>query len=59
MIRKYTWIVALVIAALLMDIGIMYLIEILTNDSEKCRNMASHNPLDLVDCAHIRQRELM
>ncbi|WP_039056736.1 DUF2556 family protein [Enterobacter sp. Bisph1] len=50
MIRKYWWLVAFALSVLMLDSLIMFWIEYLTTEIDKCRNMDSVNPLKLVNC---------
>lgn len=50
MIRKYWWLVVFAISVFLFDSLLMYWIELMATEVEKCRNMNSVNPLKLVNC---------
>lgn len=50
MIRKYWWLVAFALSILMLDSLIMYWVEYMTTEIDKCRNMNSVNPLKLVNC---------
>ncbi len=50
MFRKYWWLVAFALSVLMLDSLIMFWIEYLTTEIDKCRNMNSVNPLKLVNC---------
>lgn len=50
MIRKYWWLIVFAISVFLFDSLLMYWIELMATEVEKCRNMNSVNPLKLVNC---------
>lgn len=51
MIRKYWWLIVFAIAVFIFDALIMQWIELMTTETDKCRNMNSVNPLKLVNCS--------
>lgn len=53
MIRKYWWLVAFALSILMLDSLIMYWLEYMTTEIDKCRNMNSVNPLKLVNCNNL------
>ncbi|AHJ76360.1 MULTISPECIES: DUF2556 family protein [Kosakonia] len=53
MFRKYWWLVAFALSILMLDSLIMYWIEYMTTEIDKCRNMNSVNPLKLVNCNNL------
>ncbi|AGN85986.1 MULTISPECIES: DUF2556 family protein [Enterobacteriaceae] len=53
MIRKYWWLVAFALSILMLDSLIMYWVEYMTTEIDKCRNMNSVNPLKLVNCNNL------
>lgn len=53
MLRKYGWLIAFALLMFLFEGLVMHLIELLTVEYEKCRNMNSVNPLKLVRCADL------
>lgn len=53
MFRKYWWLVAFALSVLMLDSLIMFWIEYLTTEIDKCRNMNSVNPLKLVNCNNL------
>ncbi|WHP31728.1 DUF2556 family protein [Trabulsiella odontotermitis] len=50
MLRKYGWLVIFVLLVFLLDVLIIQLLEFVTLESARCRNMDSVNPLKLVEC---------
>lgn len=57
MLRKYGWLIAFALLMFLFEGVVMYLIELLTVEYEKCRNMNSVNPLKLVRCSDLEIME--
>ncbi|ANR79041.1 DUF2556 domain-containing protein [Kosakonia sacchari] len=53
MFRKYWWLVAFALSILMLDSLIMYWVEYMTTEIDKCRNMNSVNPLKLVNCNNL------
>ena len=53
MLRKYGWLVVFALFMFLFDGLLMQWIELLSTESEKCRNMNSVNPLKLVNCSSL------
>jgi len=53
MIRKYGWLVVFAISAFLFDALLMHWIELMSTETDKCRNMNSVNPLKLINCADL------
>lgn len=53
MIRKYGWLVVFAISVFLFDALIMQWIELMSTETDKCRNMDSVNPLKLINCADL------
>jgi hypothetical protein len=53
MLRKYGWLVVFALFMFLFDGLIMQWIELITTESDKCRNMNSVNPLKLVNCSDL------
>ena len=53
MLRKYGWLIAFALLMFLFEGLVMHLIELLTVEYEKCRNMNSVNPLKLVRCSDL------
>lgn len=51
MIRKYGWLVVFAISVFLFDALIMQWIELMSTETDKCRNMDSVNPLKLINCS--------
>lgn len=59
MIRKYWWLVVFAVSVFLFDALLMQWIELMSTETDKCRNMDSVNPLKLVNCSELglsRQR---
>ncbi|KNC93968.1 DUF2556 family protein [Trabulsiella odontotermitis] len=50
MLRKYGWLIIFVLLMFLLDVLIVQLLEFVTLESARCRNMDSVNPLKLVEC---------
>jgi hypothetical protein len=50
MIRKYWWLVVFAITVFLFDALLMQWIELISTETDKCRNMNSVNPLKLINC---------
>lgn len=53
MIRKYWWLVVFAISVLIFDALLMQWIELMSTETDKCRNMNSVNPLKLVNCSEL------
>lgn len=53
MIRKYWWLVVFAVSVFIFDALIIQFIELLTTDTDRCRNMNSVNPLKLVNCTDL------
>ncbi len=53
MIRKYGWLVVFAVSIFLFDALLMQWIELISTETDKCRNMDSVNPLKLVNCADL------
>ena len=53
MIRKYGWLVVFAISVFIFDALIMQWIELMSTETDKCRNMDSVNPLKLINCADL------
>ncbi|ENU4087699.1 DUF2556 family protein [Enterobacter asburiae] len=53
MIRKYWWLVVFAISVLILDALLMQWIELMSTETDKCRNMNSVNPLKLVNCSEL------
>lgn len=53
MIRKYGWLVVFAIGVFLFDALIMQWIELMSTETDKCRNMNSVNPLKLINCSEL------
>ncbi|PSS47855.1 DUF2556 domain-containing protein [Enterobacter sp. FS01] len=53
MIRKYGWLVVFAITVFLFDALLMQWIEMMSTETDKCRNMNSVNPLKLINCADL------
>ena len=53
MIRKYWWLVVFAVSVFLFDALLMQWIELLSTETDKCRNMNSVNPLKLVNCSEL------
>lgn len=53
MIRKYWWLIVCAISVFVFDALIIQLIELMTTEADKCRNMNSVNPLKLVNCSEL------
>ena len=53
MIRKYWWLVVFAISVLIFDTLLMQWIELMSTETDKCRNMNSVNPLKLVNCSEL------
>ena len=54
MIRKYWWLVVFAVSVFIFDALLIQWIELITSESDKCRNMDSVNPLKLVNCADLQ-----
>jgi len=53
MLRKFGWLVLFALFMFLFEGLLMQWIELMSTESEKCRNMNSVNPLKLVDCSDL------
>ena len=53
MIRKYGWLVVFAISVFIFDALLMQWIELMSTETDKCRNMDSVNPLKLINCADL------
>ena len=53
MIRKYGWLVVFAISVFIFDALLMQGIELMSTETDKCRNMDSVNPLKLINCADL------
>jgi len=53
MIRKYGWLVVFAITIFLFDALLMQWIEMMSTETDKCRNMDSVNPLKLINCSDL------
>jgi len=53
MLRKYGWLVVFALFMFLFEGLLMQWIELISTESDKCRNMNSVNPLKLVNCADL------
>ncbi|HKS34432.1 uncharacterized protein DUF2556 [Enterobacter sp. BIGb0383] len=53
MIRKYWWLAVFAVSVFILDALIIQFIELLTTETERCRNMDSVNPLKLVNCTDL------
>jgi len=53
MIRKYGWLVVFAISVFIFDALLMQWIELMSMETDKCRNMDSVNPLKLINCADL------
>ena len=60
MIRKYWWLVVFAVFVFLFDTLLMQTgIELLSTETDKCRNMNSVNPLKLVNCDELNFQDRM
>lgn len=59
MIRKYWWLVVFAVFVFLFDTLLMQWIELLTTETDKCRNMNLVNPLKLVNCDELNFQDRM
>ena len=59
MIRKYWWLVVFAVFVFLFDTLLMQWIELLATETDKCRNMNSVNPLELVNCDELDFQDRM
>ena len=59
MIRKYWWLVVFAVFVFLFDTLLMQWIELLTTETDKCRNMTPVNPLKLVNCDELNFQDRM
>jgi len=53
MIRKYGWLVVFAISVFIFDTLLMQWIELMSTETDKCRNMDSVNPLKLINCSDL------
>lgn len=53
MLRKYGWLVIFAVFMFLFEGLLMQWIELMSIESDKCRNMNSVNPLKLVNCSEL------
>jgi len=53
MIRKYGWLVVFAITIFLFDALLMQWIEMMSTETDQCRNMDSVNPLKLINCSDL------
>lgn len=53
MIRKYGWLVVFAVTVFIFDTLLIQWIELLSTETDKCRNMNSVNPLKLVNCSDL------
>lgn len=53
MIRKYGWLVVFAVTVFIFDTLLIQWIELLSTETDKCRNMNSVNPLKLVNCSEL------
>jgi|GEM_PF-39735 len=53
MLRKYGWLIVFALFMFVFEGLLMQWIEILSTESDKCRNMNSVNPLKLVNCSDL------
>ena len=53
MIRKYWWLVFFAVSVFIFDALLMQWIELMSTETDKCRNMNSVNPLKLVNCSEL------
>jgi hypothetical protein len=53
MLRKYGWLVVFAVFMFVFEGLLMQWIELISTESEKCRNMNSVNPLKLVNCTEL------
>jgi len=53
MIRKYGWLVVFAITIFLFDALLLQWIEMMSTETDKCRNMDSVNPLKLINCSDL------
>ena len=53
MIRKYWWLVVFAVSVFIFDALLMQWIELMSTETDKCRNMNSVNPLKLVNCSEL------
>lgn len=53
MIRKYGWLVVFAITIFLFDALLMQWIEMMSTETDMCRNMDSVNPLKLINCSDL------
>jgi len=51
MLRKYGWLIVFAVTVFLFDGLLMFWVELITTEVDKCRNMDSVNPLKLVNCS--------
>lgn len=53
MLRKYGWLLVFALFMFLFDGLLMQWIELMSTETDKCRNMDSVNPLKLVNCSSL------
>lgn len=53
MLRKYGWLVVFALFMFVFDGLLMQWIELMSTETDKCRNMNSVNPLKLVNCSQL------
>ncbi|MDY1038008.1 DUF2556 family protein [Lelliottia sp. CFBP8978] len=53
MIRKYGWLIVFAVTVFIFDALLIQWIELLSTETDKCRNMNSVNPLKLVNCSDL------
>jgi hypothetical protein len=53
MLRKYGWLLVFAVFMFVFEGLLMQWIELMSTESEKCRNMNSVNPLKLVNCTEL------
>ncbi|MBX8460782.1 DUF2556 family protein [Enterobacter sp. RIT637] len=53
MIRKYWWLVVFAVSVFIFDALLMQWIELMSTETDQCRNMNSVNPLKLVNCSEL------
>ncbi|MRS89988.1 DUF2556 domain-containing protein [Enterobacteriaceae bacterium RIT714] len=53
MIRKYGWLIVFAVTVFIFDALLIQWIELLSSETDKCRNMNSVNPLKLVNCSDL------
>lgn len=53
MLRKYGWLIVFAVTVFLFEGLLMFWVELITTEVDKCRNMDSVNPLKLVNCSDL------